>query len=212
MARAFSKGAPAIAARPEIGAVLLIILAIPRLVRLLYPAIWVEDDFYLEAAWLVSTGMRPYLDFVHPHFPLLEYLSAGYLKIFGASHFSIEILNEAAIYATSLLTFKLATRVTTRPAAISAAILYATSSLVFRYHVFERECFVAPLVLAAAILALDEDESASWSYRRIAWPAVALATASLIKLTAFVPVAVIIAFMAVVQRRWRAAISVALAI
>ena len=126
---------------------LLIILAIPRFVRLFYPAIWVEDDFYLEAAWLVSAGMRPYLDFVHPHFPLLEYLSAGYLKIFGASHFSIEILNEAAIYATSLLTFKLAARVTTRRAAISAAILYATSSLVFRYHVYERECFVAPLVL-----------------------------------------------------------------
>src|SRR5271157_3798666 len=119
MARASSKFAPAEATRDEIGVVLLIILAIPRLVRLLYPAIWVEDDFYLEAAWLVSAGMRPYLDFVHPHFPLLEYLSAGYLKIFGASHFSIEILNEAAIYATSLLTFKLAARITTRRAAIS---------------------------------------------------------------------------------------------
>ena len=87
MARASSKGAPAIAARTEIGAALLIILAIPRLVRLLYPAIWVEDDFYLEAAWLVSAGMRPYLDFVHPHFPLLEYLSAGYLRDFRRQSF-----------------------------------------------------------------------------------------------------------------------------
>src|ERR1700689_1660570 len=110
MARASSTGAPAksgaarIAVRPEFGVAILIILAIPRLVRLLYPALWVEDDFYLEAAWLLSAGMRPYIDFVHPHFPLLEYLSAGYLKIFGASYFSIEVLNEAAIYATSLLT------------------------------------------------------------------------------------------------------------
>src|SRR5580698_2531749 len=132
MARASSKAAPATATRDELGAALLIILAIPRLLRLAYPAIWVEDDFYLEAAWLVSVGMRPYLDFVHPHFPLLEYLSAAYLRVFGASHFSIEILNEAAIYATSLLTFKLAARVSSRRAAISAAILYATSSLVFR--------------------------------------------------------------------------------
>ena len=188
---------------------LLIALAIPRLVRLFYPAIWVEDDFYLEAAWLVSAGMRPYLDFVHPHFPLLEYFSAAYLKIFGASHFSIEILNEAAIYATSLLTFKLAVRMTTRRAAIGAAILYATSSLVFRYHVYERECFVAPLILVAAILAPDADDSTPSSYRRLAWMALALSGACLIKLTAFIPVAVILAFMALVQRRWREAITVA---
>jgi hypothetical protein len=110
-------------ARRDLNVVLLIILLIPRLFRLLYPAIWVEDDFYLEAAWLVSAGMRPYLDFVHPHFPLLEFVAAGYLKLFGASHFSIEVLNEAAIYLTSLLTFKLAARVTTRRAAIFAAIL-----------------------------------------------------------------------------------------
>src|ERR1700719_3633895 len=105
MARASSKAVPARSATPsaELGAALLIVLAIPRLVRLFYPEIWVEDDFYLEAAWLVSTGMRPYLDFVHPHFPLLEYFTAGYLRLFGASHSSIEILNEAAIYATSVL-------------------------------------------------------------------------------------------------------------
>jgi hypothetical protein len=217
MARASSKSAPGKAAvneassRIELGAMLLIILAIPRVVRLFYPAIWVEDDFYLEAAWLVTVGLRPYLDFVHPHFPLLEYVSAGYLKIFGASHFSIEILNEAAIYATSLLTFKLAARVATRRAALSAAILYATSSLVFRYHVYERECFVAPLVLAAAILALDDGGGIS-SYQRIAWMALALIGACLIKLTAFIPVAVIVAFMAIVQRRWRHAITLAIAI
>ncbi len=191
--------------RSDIGAALLIICAIPRLVRLFYPAIWVEDDFYLEAAWLVSAGMRPYLDFVHPHFPLLEFLSAGYLKIFGASHFSIEILNEAAIYITSLLTFKLAARITTRRAAISAAILYATSSLVFRYHVYERECFIAPLVVAAALLALDEEPG-------IAWIAIALTAACLIKLTSFIEVGVIVAFTGMVQRRWRDAITVAIAV
>src|SRR5271170_4833628 len=139
----------------RVGGWLLVALLVPRVLRMLYPEVWVEDDFYLESAWLVSAGMRPYLDFVHPHFPLLEYLSAAYLKIFGASHFSIEVLNEAAIYATSLLTFELAARITTRRAAISAAILYATSSIVFRYHVYERECFVTPLALAAALLVLD---------------------------------------------------------
>jgi hypothetical protein len=155
--------------------------------------------------------MRPYLDFVHPHFPLLEYLSAGYLRIFGASHFSIEILNEAAIYVSSLLTFKLAARVVSRRAAMSAAILYATSSLVFRYHVYERECFAAPLMLAAALLTLDEGENADW-YRRVAWIALALVAACLIKLTAVIAVAVIVAFMVFVLRRWRDAIALAVGV
>jgi uncharacterized membrane protein YhaH (DUF805 family) len=208
MARTSSSGAPSNAiASPQLdlGAALLIVLLLPRLARLLYPEIWVEDDFYLEAAWLTSAGLRPYIDFVHPHFPLLEFIAAGYLKVFGASHFSIEILNEAAIYVTSLLTFKLAARVTNRRAAIGAAILYATSSLVFRYHVYERECFVAPLMLAAAIFALDAEAGDSWS-RRVGWPAVALIAACLIKLTALIPVAVIVVFIAMVRRRWRDAI------
>ena len=213
MARASSKAVPAkpVAVTTELRATLLIILAIPRLMRLLYPEIWVEDDFYLEAAWLVSAGMRPYLDFVHPHFPLLEYFTAGYLRIFGASHFSIEILNEAAIYATSLLTFKLAATITNRRAATGAAILYATSSLVFRYHVYERECFVAPLLLGAAILALDDKQSGG-SYRRIGWIALALVGACLIKLTAFIAVGVIVVFMAFVLRRWRDAFVLAIGV
>jgi dolichyl-phosphate-mannose-protein mannosyltransferase len=207
MARSSSKRTPkravaaqATAADNEIGAALLIVLLVPRLLRLLYPEVWVEDDFYLEAAWLVSAGLRPYLDFVHPHLPLLEWVTAGYLRIFGASHFSIEVLNEAAIYVTSILTFKLAVRVTTRRAAICAAILYATSSLVFRYHVYERECFVAPLVLAAAIAALDD---AAPSYRRAGWQALAILTACLIKLTALIPAAMLFAYAALLARRWR---------
>ena len=90
-------------------------LAAPRILRMLYPEIWVEDDFYLESAWLVSVGMRPYIDFIQPHMPLLEWIAAGYLKLFGASHLSIEFLNESAIFATSLLTYALARRVAGGP-------------------------------------------------------------------------------------------------
>src|ERR1700675_5118712 len=107
----------------RIGAWVVVVLLIPRVVRMLFPEVWVEDDFYLESAWLVSAGMRPYLDFVHPHMPLLEWIAGGYLKLFGASFFSIEILNEAAIFATSLLTFSLARRIAGRHAAIGASIL-----------------------------------------------------------------------------------------
>lgn len=188
---------------------MLAVLLIPRLVRMFYPEVWVEDDFYLESAWLVSAGMRPYLDFVHPHLPLLEWVAGGYVKIFGASHFSIEILNQAAIYVTSILTFKLAARAAGRRTGICAAILYASSSLVFRYHVYERECFVAPLILAASLIVTDD--TMRWE-RRTAFAALALVLAAMVKLTAMVSGAAIVVFVAAYRRRWREAILLAVGV
>jgi hypothetical protein len=187
----------------HIGAWLIAVLLLPRIVRMLYPEVWVEDDFYLESAWLVSAGMRPYLDFVQPHMPLLEWIAAGYLKLFGTSHLSIEILNEAAIFAASLLTYSLTRRVTGRPAAIAASILYAYSSLVFRYHAYERECFVAPLLVLGAIVALDD---AMPALRQAAILAGIFFVACAIKLTAMIPFAVMLAFVALAYRRIASAI------
>ena len=183
---------------------MLTLLLVPRIVRMLYPEVWIEDDFYLESAWLVSAGMRPYLDFIHPHMPLLEWITASYLKLFGASHFSIELLNEIAIFITSILTFVLARRVGNRPAAILASTLYAYSSLIFRYHMYERESFVAPLLVIATLIALDE------SLPEIT-QAAAIGTlffaACAIKLTAVVPLAVILVFIAAAHRRIVGALS-----
>jgi Dolichyl-phosphate-mannose-protein mannosyltransferase len=185
--------------RPDtgVGAALLIVLIVPRLIRLFYPELWVEDDFYLESAWLIAAGMRPYVDFVHPHLPLLEWFAGAYIRVFGASILSLEILNETAIFVTSLLTFALARRALGRPAAAVAAILYAFSSLVFRYHVYERECFVAPIVLAAAIIAVDGEMA---PIGEIAWLAVALAAACAVKLTSVIPAAVLLGYVALVRR------------
>src|SRR5215472_498508 len=182
----------------RIGAWLIVILLIPRVLRMLYSEIWVEDDFYLESAWLVSVGMRPYLDFVHPHVPLLEWIAAGYLKLFGASYRSIEFLNEAAIFATSLLTFSLARRVAGRPAAIAASILYAWSSLAFRYHAYERECFVAPLLVLAAIVTLDD---AMPAMRQAVILAAIFFFACAIKLTAVIAFPVMLLFIAIPSSR-----------
>jgi Dolichyl-phosphate-mannose-protein mannosyltransferase len=177
---------------------LALVLLVPRIVRTHYPEVWVEDDFYLESAWLVSQGIRPYLDFVHPHLPLLEWVAGAYLRIFGASHLTIEILNEAAIYATSLLTFSLARRVANRPTAVAAAILYAFSSIVFRYHVYERECFVAPLVIWAALVALDDEIA---PLRQGVILAAIFFVACAIKLTAVIPFAIVLLFIVIARRR-----------
>jgi hypothetical protein len=188
----------------RIGAWLIVILLIPRVLRMLYSEIWVEDDFYLESAWLVSVGLRPYLDFVHPHMPLLEWIAAGYLKLFGASYRSIEFLNEAAIFATSLLTFSLARRVAGLPAATAASILYAWSSLAFRYHAYERECFVAPLLVLAAIVTLDDTMPA---LRQAVILAAIFFFACAIKLTAVIAFPVLLLFILIAYRRIAAAIA-----
>src|SRR5580658_734951 len=188
----------------RMGAWLIVVLAAPRILRMLYPEIWVEDDFYLESAWLVSVGMRPYLDFIQPHMPLLEWIAAGYLKLFGASYLSIEILNEAAIFATSILTYALARRVAGRPTAIAASILYAYSSLVFRYHAYERESFVAPLLILGAIVTLDD---AMPAMRQAAILAGIFFLACAIKLTAVIPFPVMLIFIAIAYRRVASAIA-----
>ncbi|MDB5107871.1 MAG: hypothetical protein JWM69_812, partial [Candidatus Binatus sp.] len=173
-------------------------MLLPRVVRMLYPEVWIEDDFYLESAWMVSVGMRPYLDFVHPHFPILEFLAAGYLKLFGPSHTSIEFLNETAIFATCALTFALARRASSQSSAVAAALLLSYSSLLFRYHLYERENFLVPLMVLAAMVALDDSWPESVQGLLIG---LLFFLACTIKLTAVIPLAVIVPFLVIVERR-----------
>lgn len=186
-----------------IGVGLALVLVVPRLVRMFYPEVWIEDDFYLENAFLVSVGMRPYVDFLHVHFPVLEWIAGVYIKLFGASLLSLEFLNEAAIYVTSLLVFVLARRVASRQVAIASAILYGFASLVFRYHVYERECFIAPLLVGATYFATEES-----GRRRDAAIAAMLAVACAIKLTAVVPVIVIVGYFAIARKQVARAIAI----
>jgi hypothetical protein len=189
-----------------VGVGLAIVLVVPRLVRFFYPEVWIEDDFYLENAYLVSVGMRPYLDFLHVHFPVLEWAAGLYIKLFGASLLSLESLNQAAVYVTSLLVFGLARRAAGRPVAFASAILYGFAALVFRYHLYERECLVAPLVVGATILVVDE--SSTPTNRGAMAIALLLALACAIKLTAVVSVIVLLGYLGVVRRRMGRAIAI----
>jgi hypothetical protein len=188
-----------------------IVLVVPRLARFFYPEIWIEDDFYLENVYLVSVGMRPYLDFLHVHFPLLEWIVAVYIKLFGASLVSLGFLNEAAIYATSLLVLGLARGAADRPVALASAILYGFAALVFRYHVYERECFVAPLLVGATILVADESSSLPTRRGTMAIAGL-LALACAIKLTAVISVIVLIGYLGIARRRMGNAIAIGAAV
>lgn len=177
---------------------LLVALLVPRIVRILYPQVWVEDDLLMESVYAVSKGFRPYLDFNHAQLPLLEWVAGFYVSVVGASHVRMELLNATAIYATSVLTFVVGQRAVGRRAAAAAALLFACSSLAFRYHVWAREFFVTALVLGAVSLAIDESRPA---YKQVAGMAACLAAACAIKLTAAVSAVALLGFMALGLRR-----------
>jgi hypothetical protein len=205
--RARAPVAVAPAAPAPLAVSLLVALAVPRLVRILYPAVWVEDDLLLESAFAVSKGLRPYLDFAHAQMPLLEWVAGFYIRLVGASHVRMEILNALAIYATSVLTFCVGRRAVDARAATAASLLYAWHSLVFRYHVWAREYFVSALVLGAVLLVAGE-RRASWR-RATTTAATLLFLACAIKLTAIVSAAALCIFVAAGQRAIRRALVLA---
>ena len=174
---------------------LLVALAIPRIFRILYPAVWVEDDLLLQSAFAVSKGLRPYLDFDHAQLPLLEWCAGLYIRAAGASHLAMEILNGAAIYATSVLVFLAGRRAIGVRGATAASLLYACHSLVFRYHVWAREFFVSALVLGA-LLVLGRPRTAGLTWRVVVGAAALLCAACTIKLTAGVALAAVCLYVA----------------
>jgi hypothetical protein len=120
----------------------------------------------------------------------------------------MEILNGAAIYATSVLLFFVARRAAGARAATSASLLYACHSLVFRYHVWAREFFVSALVLGAVLAVADVGEVVDGAppvRRKILTAASLLSAACAIKLTAVVAVAAIVGYVAAGMRAPRLA-------
>jgi len=133
-----------------------LLLALPRVVRILYPAMWVEDSYYLYAGNLISQGVMPYAGFVHTQYPGVEFLLALTYKILGPSTATAEWLTQTFAWMTSLLVLILGARLKNRKTGLLAAWLFACHSLLFRYHLCEREVFaMAP---AAGLLWMVFDQ------------------------------------------------------
>lgn len=128
--------------------VAVVAIAVPRIARIAYPELVIEDDFYLQNAFLVSAGDRPYLDFTLNHFPLLEYALAGLIRIFGPSVGLAEYVTQACVAFNTAAVLIIASRLCDRRAGLAAAALYSCSALVFKYHLFEREFFTSACMAA----------------------------------------------------------------
>ncbi|HZT76274.1 MAG TPA: glycosyltransferase family 39 protein [Vicinamibacterales bacterium] len=162
---------------------LVLLLALPRVARLLYPQVWIEDDSYIHGAFLLTRGYLPYRDFPLPHFPLLEYAMAAIFRVAPVTIRTAELFTAAAAFASSLLVFSIGRRLDGPATGLLAAVVFATSDLLFRYHVFEREVFLIVPVLAAVRLLMPNRRTPAPASSAIAAGAL-LACAMAIKLTA----------------------------
>lgn len=181
---------------------LALLLALPRIARMLHPQVWIEDDSYVHGAFLLSRGYLPYHDFPLPHFPLLETMMAAVFLIAPITIRTAEAFTQIAAFVASLLVFAIGRRLADVVTGTCAALVVATSSLLFRYHVFEREVFLVVPVLAAFLLMTQrDDDRAGW---RPVTAGVLLACAIAVKLTAATALVGIVAWL-LVDRRHRAA-------
>jgi Dolichyl-phosphate-mannose-protein mannosyltransferase len=129
---------------------LVIGIMLPRIIRMGYPSVQIEDPNYIYGAYLMTLGQQPFLDFAQPNPPFLEGILAGLYLLFGVSHRVPEAVTALAYILTAILIARIGTRWFSRSAGRWAAGLYSIHFLLFRYHLFEREVF-ATLAAAAAL-------------------------------------------------------------
>ncbi|HEY2905530.1 MAG TPA: hypothetical protein VGJ29_06490 [Vicinamibacterales bacterium] len=183
------------------------LLIAPRIIRLAHPQVWIEDESYLSGSLMLAQGFLPYRDFPLPHFPLLEAMLAAVFRVAGASIRSAEVFTQTAAFAGSLLVLALGRRIDGVVTGVAAALVFSTSALLFRYHLFEREVFVVVPVLAAVLLASRETGDRLESTKRAAAIGLLLFAALAIKLTAIAGLAAV-ALHLHIERRSRSAVIV----
>lgn len=188
-------------------------LLLPRLVRMLYGELWIEDEAYLDIALRISRGQIPYLDFPLPHYCLLDALLGALFRLFGPSLRLAEVLNNAAWWLSAFLlyqTFRRGGREADRHGqdahatviGLLAAVLLSVSSLSFRYHLWEREVFSQLVHVVALFFLLTR----SREQRRLGLLSLLMVLSALIKLTNLIFWLAVGLYFIVAERDWKAAL------
>ncbi|MHC5211530.1 MAG: hypothetical protein ACYTG2_12490 [Planctomycetota bacterium] len=194
-------------ARVALGVLVVAACAAPHLVRFLGDTVVLQDGFYAHAAFMLSHGHAPYVDFVLPAFPLAEGVLALLFGVFGHGAHVAEAATLAIVAAVACVLAVAARRLAgawpARAEAV-AALAWCGSLWVLHFHLFERETWAA-LGTALALLAAAGPAGSSArdepSSGRCAAIAGALALAFFVKITAVAAAAGILAHLAITGRR-----------
>ena len=123
-----------------------------------------DEGFYLLASRLVLLHKKPYLDFVYEQAPLLPYVYASWMKLFGITWVSAKLF---AALLTALLGSLLYAEVCRQTGKIivglSAVLMFAASGMIFGYFPVVKTYSLAVLLLFAAYtLAARMCETSHW--------------------------------------------------
>ena len=173
---------------------------VPRVARIVYPYVWLEDPYYLYAAALIKQGILPFRDFGHTQLPGTEYLLAFFYSLFGNSYVVAEIISQVVIYLNTWLIFLIGKKLCNQTVGVLAALIFSCSSLLFRYHVWEREVLVVFLLTLTFYLFVRWERL---NFKRTVVLSILLTLGITIKLTTVVPVMAIL-FFTIFARKERA--------
>ncbi len=110
-----------------------------------------DEGFYLLASRLVLMHKKPYLDFFYEQAPLLPYVYAVWMKLFGVTWVSAKLLSAllTALLGTVLYQ-EICHQTRNVIAGLSAVVLFAASGLVFGFFPVVKTFSLAGLLLFAA--------------------------------------------------------------
>ena len=112
-----------------------------------------DEGFYLLAARLVVLHRTPYLDFFYQQAPLLPYVYAGWLKLFGVTWVAARMLAAVLSTALGLLVVEHVCHETRRwQSGLAAALLFACSTTISAWFPVAKTFSLSILPLFAAYM------------------------------------------------------------
>ena len=172
--------------------VVLVILALPRILRLVFPQIWLEQNYFIYIVHQLASGHIPYKEVMisYPAIPEIIYAFANFF--FQNTLWVSRLLNEFTIFILSLFIFIYVKRQFSWTTGLASSLVFSFNSLVFRYDLFAREFMECALIFGSVLLLQKRDHS---NIYQIISAGCLLGLAFLCKQTAIISSAALIIFL-----------------
>jgi len=140
-------------AKGTLAALAVILLAQLAIHAILLDRLFVNDEgHYIAYSWFTSKGEVMYRDYFEHRPPLLEFISAPVVLLFGPSLGALRLLPAAAMLGTAILVFIIARKLYGENAAVLSCAAFALGEPLFFGFQFLAEPFLSLALAASAAL------------------------------------------------------------
>lgn len=123
-----------------------------------------DEGYYILAAKEILAGKTLYLDFLYTQTPLLPYLYAAWMKIYGISWESARIFSALCSALLGALLFQHLKQKTNLAWALLGTLLFACSVFVYPWYPTAKTYGISVLFLFVSYLFLTRDNNSFWSW------------------------------------------------